>query len=291
MPRFELALGLTSALLLLSCSTAETGPQSPPDGQTSVFLTDAPFPFDQVARVDVYIESIALAVSADTSESGPPWVTVATPNRTFNLLDLQNGATALLGGAVVPEGQYRAARVIIDPDRSSITDNDGHVFASTTIPGTPGINWQAKGEDPSLFALVEEPMAVDQNGADIVIDFDVGRSFLYDGNGGFTFIPWLRAITRSGSGNIAGVVRRADGGTPIPNAAVNIRVALDSGATPGPVVATSRAGADGHFTASFLRPGRYQVQAEDLASQAASEVKQAEVRAGRTVDLGALEIQ
>jgi hypothetical protein len=291
MRRLELALGLSGVLVLTSCNTSETGPQSPAEGQTSVFLTHAPFPFDGVSRVDVYIESIALAVSADTSDAGPPWVTVATPNRVFNLLDLQNGSTALLGGAVVPEGQYQAARVIIDPDRSSITDSDGHVIVTTTAPGTPGINWQAKGQNPSLFALVEEPMAVDQNGTDIVIDFDVGRSFLYDGDGGFTFIPWLRAITRSGSGNIAGMVRRGDSGDPVANAAVSIHVALDSGTTLGPVIATSRTGGDGAFTASFLRPGRYQVQAEDLGGQKLSDIKRVEVQASKTTDAGELQMK
>jgi hypothetical protein len=290
MRRHELALGLAAALLLPSCNTSETGPQSPSDGRTSVFLTDAPFPFDGISRVDIYIESIAMAISADTSDQGPPWVTVATPNRVFNLLDLQNGAIALLGGAVVPEGQYQAVRVIFDPERSSMTDNEGHVIGTTTTPGAPGINWQAKGEHPSLFAQVEQPMAVDQNGTGIVIDFDVGRSFLYDGNGGFTFIPWLRAITRSGSGNITGVVCRA-GGDAIPNAAVRIHVALDSGTTPGPVLATSRTGSDGRFTASFLRPGRYQVQAEDLGAHALSEITGVEVKAGRTADIGDLSVE
>ena len=48
-------------------------------------------------------------------------------------------------------------------------------------------------------------MAIDENGEDIVIDFDVGRSFLPDGStGGFLFIPFLRAITRAGSGSIEG---------------------------------------------------------------------------------------
>jgi hypothetical protein len=290
MGRLELALGLTGALLLASCNTSETGPQPSSDGRTSVFLTDAPFPFDGISRVDIYIESIAMAVSADTSDSGPPWITVATPNRGFNLLDLQNGTTALLGGAVVPEGQYQAVRVMFDPERSSMTANDGHLIGTTATPGTPGINWQAKGEHPSLFALVEEPMAVDQNGTDIVIDFDVGRSFLYDGLGGFTFIPWLRAITRSGSGNITGLVRHADGG-PIPDAAVSIHVALDSGTILGPVIATSRTDGDGRFIASFLRPGGYQVQAEDLGSHVVSDIKRAEVKAGRTADVGELSVQ
>jgi hypothetical protein len=200
MRRHELALGLCGVLVLTSCNTSETGPQSPAEGQTSVFLTDAPFPFDGVSRVDVYIESIALAVSADTSDAGPPWVTVATPNRVFNLLDLQNGSTALLGGAVVPEGQYQSARVIFDPERSSMTDNNGHIIVTTTTPGTHGINWQAKGENPSLFALVEEPMAVDQNGTDIVIDFDVGRSFLYDATAASPLFPGCGRSPGAGRG-------------------------------------------------------------------------------------------
>jgi hypothetical protein len=108
-----IALGLGALLALSACDATEIGPQVPipTDGKTSVFLTDDPFPFDGVSRVDMHVVSIALALRADTSESGPPWVTVATPDRGFNLLDLQNGSTALLGDAVVPPGSYQAVRV------------------------------------------------------------------------------------------------------------------------------------------------------------------------------------
>ena len=184
------------------CTASETGPGGPAvDGKTAVFLTDAPFPFDRIERVDIHIAEIALSPQADTSEGLPDWVTVARPERTFNLLDLQNGSTALLGEADVPPGQYRAVRVTFDPDRSGMTDRDG---------GHPAIDWQAKGDAPSLFSLVEEPMAIDENGEDIVIDFDVGRSFLPDNSSdGFLFIPFLRAITRAGSGAIAGTLVNA----------------------------------------------------------------------------------
>ena len=285
--RFALGSGL---MLALACTAAETGPQGPgtTDGQTSVFLTDAPFPFDGVTRVDIHVVSIALALRADTSDAGLPWVTVATPDRAFNLLDLQNGQTSLLGGAVVPPGDYMAVRVIFDPARSSITDAAGHTIVSTATPGSPGINWQSKGENPSLYAQVEEPVAIDRNGEDIVIDFDVGRSFLYDGSGGFTFIPSLRAIVRSGSGAVAGLVRRADNGAPIVNAGIEIHTAFDTSNVLGPMLASARSDAGGHFTASFLRPGVYQVVAEDLARQVVSQVKKIEVKAGVTADVGEL---
>jgi hypothetical protein len=142
-----LALAAAAALGIAACSASETGPAGPAGiGKTAVFLTDAPFPFDRIQRVDIYVAEIALSPQADTSEGLPSWVTVARPERTFNLLELQNGATALLGEADVPPGQYRAVRVTFDPERSGMTDRDG---------GHPAINWQAKGEAPSLFSLVE----------------------------------------------------------------------------------------------------------------------------------------
>jgi hypothetical protein len=243
-----------------------------------VLLTDAPFPFDRIDRVDIHIAEIGLSPQADTSQGPPGWLTVATPDRVFNLLDLQNGVTAVLGEADVPPGQYRAVRVIFDPARSSMTDTDG---------GHPPINWQAKGDAPSLFGLVEEPMAIDENGEDIVIDFDVGRSFLPDdATGGFLFIPFLRAITRAGSGAIAGTLVDADGGAPIPLAAVSVHYAFDSTSALGPLVATSRSDAAGAFKASFLRPGRYTVVPEDLDRDRVGPSRTVEVKAGETIQAG-----
>ena len=281
---FELALGL---LALAACNSAEIGPSAPAgDGKTSIYLTDSPFPFDAVSRVDIHVKDIALSPATDTSEGAPQWVTVASPDRTFNLLDLQNGSTAFLGEAEVPPGQSRAVRLTFDPVRSSMTARDGDLILTTATPGTPGINWQAKGAVPSLFALVEEAMAIDENGSDIVIDFDVGRSFLYDGAGRFTFLPHLRAITRSGSGGIRGRLLGLAGGGPIDRAVVSVHIAQDSLEQIGPLLATTRSQADGGFTASFLRPGRYQVVAEDLQRGVTSGTTVVEVKAGRTAEAG-----
>ena len=287
MGKTGIALAAVLGAALVACVASETGPLGPgrEPGKTAVLLTDAPFPFDFIQRVDVHITEIALSPKADTSEAGPDWLTVATPDRSFNLLDLQNGVTEKLGQAEIPPGQYRAVRMIFDPSRSTMTDGDGNVIGTASAGGGPGIDWQAKGDRPQLFGLVEEPLAVDDNGTDIVIDFDVGRSFLYDGAGGFTFVPFLRAITRSSSGSIAGVLRDA-GGNPIPSAAVEIHYAFDTSSAVGPLLATSRSGADGRFTASFLRPAVYQVLPVDLSRSVQGPVKRVTVKAGETVDAG-----
>lgn len=281
MKRSRLAL-IAAALGVVACTASEIGPAGPPnDGTTAVFLTDAPFPFDRIERVDIHIAEIALSPRADTSEGLPEWVTVARPGRTFNLLDLQNGATALLGEAEVPPGQYRAVRVVFDPTKSSMTDRDG---------SHPAIDWQAKGEAPSLFGLVEEPMAIDENGEDIVIDFDVGRSFLPDSStDGFLFVPFLRAITRAGSGGIRGTLVHAETGEPIPLAAVSIHYAFDSVSSLGPLMGTSRSDQAGAFRASFLRPGRYTVVPEDLARDTPGPARTVTVEAGEVAEAGEFE--
>jgi hypothetical protein len=281
-----LALGLAA---LAACNAAEIGPGTGPggDGRTAVFLTDVPFPFDGITRVDIHVDEIALSVSPDTSD-GSHWVLVAAPSRIFNLLDLQNGSTALLGEAVVPPGQYRAVRLVFDPARSSLTETNGDLIRTAGGPGSPGIDWQAKGANPSLFALVEEALAIGENGEDIVVDFDVGRSFLYDGGDRFIFLPHLRAITRSGSGAVTGRLLRAADDAPIARAVVRVHIAPDSTAQLGPLLATSRSGTDGRFTASFLRPGRYQVVAEDLERDLSSRPRVVEVEAGKTTDAGEL---
>ena len=64
------------------------------------------------------------------------------------------------------------------------------------------------------------------DGADIVIDFDVGRSFLYNfrGTNEFTLAPQLRAINSAATGSIAGTVTSDYTGQtrPIVNANVTV---------------------------------------------------------------------
>jgi uncharacterized protein DUF4382/carboxypeptidase family protein len=274
------ALGLTACDGGRGSTLAPSG-----DGHAAVYLTDAPFPYAGIARVDVYVVRIELSPQVDTSAAPAAWVTVATPDRAFNLLDFQNGTTALLGEAQIPAGQYQAVRVTIDPARSSMSDTGGGAIGQTTTLTGPGIDWQSTADRPVLYAQVEEPMAVDEHGQDIVIDFDVGRSFMYDGAGRFTFIPWLRAITRAGSGAVSGLVTRSD--APIPNAAVSVTVASDTMLALYAPIVTARSGADGRFVASFLKPGSYTVVVRDPASDRDSDARRVQVRAGATVDAGA----
>lgn len=249
---------LTGALLTLSllapagCGDAVSAGG---DGVTRVLLTDAPFPFDQVSRVDVHIVSIAATANFDTS-TAVEWTTLVEPARTFNLLDLQNGATALLGETRVPAGQYGAVRMEIRTDLSSITMADGSPAA---------VDWEGPATQV-LHALVEQPLSIGDGGADLIIDFDVGRSFVSRGGAAtdsgtpspleFLFLPWFRAVNQAATGTIVGAVYGDldGGGIAEPIGSANVTVYRSAG--PGLILAaTGRADAEGRFAIHYVSGG------------------------------------
>ena len=254
-------LVLIAALIATGCYQDEAV-YAPQGAQllARVFLTDAPFPYDSVASVNIHIVRIEANAQPDTSGGGE-WVSIAEPDRSFDLLALRQGTTALLGEAQLSGRLYRAVRMVIDADRSSVVWGNGS-------PASVAWPWPGSGRI-TMYALVAEPLflVADQSTFEIVIDFDVGRSFLYDyyGTGVFTVLPWLRAVHRASTGTIAGVVTSAYTGEtrPIKNANVTV-YAGDPNQSPLTwyVVATGRSDAAGQYTVAFVSGGTYIVRIE-----------------------------
>jgi hypothetical protein len=191
---------------------------------------------------------VEASTSADTA-LGQQWTIVAEPGRVINLLDLQAGTTTLIGEVDLPAGQYRAIRVTINTALSSVVGIDGtHWPVAWGVPGPL-----------TMYALVEDELAIPSDGARIVIDFDVGRSFQILGDQ-LVFLPWLRAINESVTGSISGTVGYGTSGSPLGNVFVS---AYGSGHG---LVATGRTDALGHYTVAFLRAGTYRVVMEGPAT-------------------------
>jgi hypothetical protein len=219
-----------------------------------VLLTDAPFPYDSLGSVNVYVVRIEANAAGDTSGTGN-WVLVTEPRKSFDLLALQQGATALLGEGELPAGQYHSIRMTIDTSRSSIVWNSA---------GQAPVNWHAQS---AIYTFVDYPVSGPTQG-DIVVDFDLGQSFRYNyyGRNEFDFTPHLRAINSAAAGAIAGTVTQSDGATtgPVRNAQVSVFVPY-----PGQpdsawyLEATGRSDPAGHYKVAFLRPGDYVVRIEE----------------------------
>lgn len=243
---------LAVAMIAAGCYQDDSTSAPNTRSMTSVLLTDAPFPFDTVQSVNVYVISVSVSSQPDTGSSADSmtWVEVTAPHRQINLLELQQGDTALLGSGEIPAGQYRAVRLILDGDSSSIRYKDGSEAA---------VHWGGSGRQ-AIHAFVEAAVNVGVQGTDIVIDFDVGRSFHYNdlGDGAFNFIPWIRAVNRTETGNIAGTVIRdtSGGGTagPVQGATVS---AWGGGPGNWYIYSTGVTDAAGHYRLAYLLPGTY----------------------------------
>ncbi len=276
MKRLLIAAAAALGALAVACYQDEALHPSP-IAPTKVLLTDAPFPFDSVLSVNIYVARIEASAQFDTIGTGS-WVEIAAPNRSFDLLMLQQGATAFVGEGTIDAGRYAAIRMTIDVDKSSLKYLDG----SDAV-----VRWPGQGEI-TLYALVEEPLAVSPAGTEIVIDFDVGRSFLYRlfGNRDFVFQTWLRAVNVAATGVIEGTVTRGVGAAPQPVQHTNVTVYDGESFSPY-VVATGRTDAQGHYKIAFLSAGSYIVTFEqpDIPALAPVMVPIVSVSAGAVTPL------
>jgi hypothetical protein len=236
-------------------------PGAPADtatGKTRTLLTDAPFPFDRVARVDLYVVSISGSVSPDTSAANANFLTMATPRRRINVLALQGGLTEELGTASLPTGVITALRMVIDTDSSSITLEDGRVL---TGKSTPSIQWQSSAGRPTLNALIHDQIDVPSTGGVAVVDFDVGQAFLptqdinpASTDSGFIFSPYIRAVDGTRTGTISGTVRaKSASGAPVADA--SLRLYFGKSSQPEntwAVFGTARTDASGSFKFAYV---------------------------------------
>ncbi len=242
-------------------------------GLLTVRLTDAPFPFSEVARVDVFVTRVD-AKKAEPSDddaedsNSDGWTTIATPNVSYNLLDLANGVTTNLGQAMLPTGSYRGFRIILDTDKSTITLKDGR---------TPDIHWPSAGQS-GIKVKLDKPIELDEDGTVMTLDFDVGRSFVLRGNTidkGLNFRPVIRAVAQDITGSVIGSVRaNSITGPAVVGATVEVLTqgSLINDADPAHIVRTAATDANGDFRIAFLLPGSYVLR---VTPPAASGVKPA----------------
>jgi hypothetical protein len=187
---------------LVGCSDSGL---EPGQGRIALRLTDAPFPLDSVESIDVFVVRIEAKAEATTEADAQAsvqgaaagndgWIVLATPNASFNLMDLQNGVSVSLGDAEVAAGSYRSLRLILDTNQSSVTLITGLTLTGTS---TPSILFPSAGQS-GIKVHFDTPIAVDDGATtDVLLDFDAGESFVVRGNtilqNGLLFKPVIRA--------------------------------------------------------------------------------------------------
>jgi len=110
-------LSLIGVLFLISIlSACDTGgSSSSPTGTGTGTLSTSLIDSTTTDYKAVYVTILEVQVHRN-SNGGKKWQVVASPEKTYNLLDLVNGVREHLGLADLPEGHYTQMRLVLGPD-------------------------------------------------------------------------------------------------------------------------------------------------------------------------------
>ena len=255
--------GVITLLLLGMIMGCQENLQEEPDaamqksGKVIIRITDAPFPSELVSEANVTIDWVKLGmadtedeVEGDAEEQEGFHLIELNEALTFNLLELSNGVTAVLAEAEIPAGEYNEVRLHIT--NAGIILEDGSEY-DLKIPS---------GHSSGLKVKVSPNISISGGGvAEILLDFDVSRSFVAKGNynsktgknniKGFNFKPVVRAVNQSTTGQISGLIND-DSETLLENALVAL-------ISEGDTISTALTDTDGFYALIGVPAGSYTV--------------------------------
>jgi hypothetical protein len=172
-----------SMMFIAACGGGGDGSgPSTSTGTVSVALTDA----TTTDYKAIYITIEEVAVHKD----GGNWTVIATPKKTYNLLELVNGVREELGLATLTTGHYTQMRLILknNPDNSLNVLSERHRYGNYFIDMDDNI---VELKVPSGFQTgIKIVKGFDINAnetTELVLDFDATRSIVMAGSSG----TWL----------------------------------------------------------------------------------------------------
>lgn len=287
---------LALALFAGACETSDpvaADPETdPPAGEEAgpstlrILLTDAAA--DYIAEANVDIGRVELLPSDD----GPAIVLSEDGTDGFvNLLELQNSATMHLAEAEIEPGAYDQLRLIVEAANVRLKDDwtfrDGTQEQTLKVPSgaQTGIKLLLADEEGGELELGDGETV-------IVLDFDVNRSFVIQGNPrtpagirSMLFKPTIKVTGLDVAASISGTVSVAEGLDPALAAGRTVIAEPTDGGDLTEFGYQSDAGTavtaeDGSYTIFFLVPGEYEVGLMELEAGLGTDP------ASRTVTVG-----
>jgi hypothetical protein len=211
---------------------------------------------------------------SDDDADGSPWIVIFEGERSFNLLDLQNGRTDLLADAEIPAGTYTQMRLIVTRGEVILDDEEMTTFPLSVPSGAQtGIKLH--------FTFTVE---ADED-TTLLLDVDVSRAFLPVPGGRiedpssireFKFKPSvaMKLIDIVDAGSISGTVTDGDG-MPVADAAVTVF-------RDGEDITSTATAEDGTYMIGGLAAGTYTVEVSAMGFEDGQ--ADAQVAAGATTE-------
>jgi len=257
-----LTITLFSLLFLSSCGTDSDTSM----GSLKVSMHDAPI--DSADQVNVSIKQVE--INKDGSQDG--WSVINEPDQTYNLLNLINGATAVLGDTTLPTGTYQQIRLVLNETGHNVVV-DGQTYDMKVPSGTN------TGIKLNVNADIEENIEYE-----VLLDFDAAHSVVEAGNqqSGVNYL--LKPVIKAKSKAITGAI----GGTIDPAEAEPMVYAIQNSDTLATTIADT---SSGEFDLIGLEEGKYDVSIDPRNSDyETTDTTGVDVTVGETNDLGTIQV-
>jgi len=243
-------------MLTAACSDDEK------NARLQVWLTDAPGDYDEV-NIDIQ----GVEVHSEENDNGQGWKALDVNGGVYNLLELTNGLDTLLGEMELPAGKISQVRLVLGDNNTLKIGDDVHDL------GTPSA--MQSGLKLQVHETLTEGITYK-----ILLDFDVARSIVTTGAGGYKLKPVIRAITEAQDGAIKGTVDPKES-TPAIYAILN-----DDTLGTSFTDTTS-----GQFLIRGLPAGTYRLLFSPNSEYVATEKTGVEVQIGNVTDVGVVTIE
>jgi hypothetical protein len=212
-----------------------------------------------IVRIEAKQAATSESETSDPDSNG--WTVIAEPNAVINLLPLNGGLSMTLGTAEVPAGAWQSFRIIIDPSASQVLLKP---VSGSTTPEEVDVKWPSAARTGIKVQLSEPITVTSGQTLTVLVDFDVGSSFVMRGNSirnnGLLFKPVVRAVATDITGSYAGTVRcETATGALVADANVELFPPGTSLTTTDAPLASGKTNANGEFSI-FATPGTYTVR-------------------------------
>lgn len=198
---FATMLFVSTILILTGCNNDEN---DFPAGKSrlNILLTDSPFPISLVSKTTVTIDKVEIRQKMESSMNAEDDSFIVLSNKVMqvDLLELTNGITEQIATSDLEAGYYDMIRLhVVD---ATVVLKDGSMF-DLKVPS---------GSSSGLKIKINPEINLTEGQTyDVLLDFDVSRSFVVKGNingviNGFNFKPVVRGVFLGAAGRIEGNV-------------------------------------------------------------------------------------
>ncbi|MFO7732180.1 MAG: DUF4382 domain-containing protein [Candidatus Aminicenantes bacterium] len=242
-------------------------------GQLSLSLTDAAT--DLYDAVYITVKQIDVHRADEGEEM---WQTIATPGRTYNLLELVNGVREQLALVDLTAGHYSQLRLYLGDmpdDRANILSRP-HPFPNYVIDSEQAYHELKIPSGYQSGVKIVHAFTIGESGTtELILDFSASESVVIAGRSGqYLLKPTIKVLTESEASIVSGTVTQAADEAVVEGAIVSAQV-YDAGAADikdqVAVKASTVSDETGGFK-MFIAPGAYNIVAAkmDYATAAAA---------------------